>query len=54
MNLLSRYGFWSTQHQARTDMVMFFSLLYLMYAGQVSIQLTIIYSVKKPIFNGCI
>lgn len=30
---LSRYGFWSAQHQARTDMVMLFCLIFLFIVG---------------------
>ncbi|MEW5250685.1 DoxX family protein [Microbulbifer sp. 2201CG32-9] len=30
---LSRYGFWSAQHEARTDMVMLLSLVFLFIAG---------------------
>ena len=30
---LSRYGFWSAQHEARTDMVMFLSLIFLLMVG---------------------
>lgn len=30
---LKRYGFWSAQHEARTDVVMLFCLIYLLIAG---------------------
>lgn len=30
---LSRYGFWSAQHEARTDIVMLLCLIYLLVAG---------------------
>lgn len=30
---LSRYGFWSAQHEARTDVVMLLSLIFLLIAG---------------------
>jgi len=30
---MSRYGFWSAQHEARTDMVMFLSLIFLLIVG---------------------
>ncbi|OGT55974.1 MAG: DoxX family protein [Gammaproteobacteria bacterium RIFCSPHIGHO2_12_FULL_63_22] len=30
---LSRYGFWSAQHEARTDMVMLLSLIFLLIVG---------------------
>jgi len=30
---LDRYGFWSAQHQARTDMVMLFGSIYLLLVG---------------------
>ncbi|WP_201751682.1 hypothetical protein [Paraglaciecola mesophila] len=31
--MLSRHGFWRAQHQARADMLIFVSLLYLLFAG---------------------
>jgi uncharacterized membrane protein YphA (DoxX/SURF4 family) len=30
---MSRYGFWSAQHEARTDMVMLLSLIFLLIVG---------------------